>query len=236
MIHYQELLSATVKSFIRRKVSVDDLVSHVMSLGVFNPEFKKKEVPVFQYCSKELEAAATILEVFLVLKDYLSFFNYHIIEHIINCKQLGTGEDKAVLQKYKQHFNQYAKRRIFECMPEFGPISDADHADVIVKVDLQYEKCTVAHIEGVRCKLSEILHLSSQGILRLCRVDKGCFQLIFQVPSFVEQKIFPLSRKQERALTAIGVIGLICGYQLLVRCFLNATHLLNEAWEVFMHR
>ena len=142
-------------------------------------------------------------------------FNYHIIEHII--KALGSKKGKARLQRYMEAFNQYAKRRIFESLPEFGPVSDADHADIFVKLDSQYDNYTVAQIEGFRQKLSEILHLSSQGILRLCRVDKGCFQLMFQVPALVQQEIFPLSRKQERALAGVGVIKLTCGeYQFLV--------------------
>ena len=99
-----------------------------------------------------------------------------------------------------------------------GPVSDADHADIFVKVDSQYENFTVAQIESFRHKLSEILRVSSQGILRLCRVDKGCFQLMFQVPSFVQQEIFPLSKEQEMALAAVGVIRFTCGeYQVLVK-------------------
>ena len=166
-------------------------------------------MPVFHHYFKELKAADTIPKVFMVLNDYFSFFNYHIIEHII--EELGTEEDKADLNRYKEHFNQYAKRRIFESLPEFGPVSDADHSDIFVKLDAQYDNYTVAQIEDFRHKLSEILHLSSQGILRLCRVDKGCLQLMFQVPSFVQQKIFPLSREQESTLEAMGVIMLICG-------------------------
>ena len=145
----------------------------------------------------------------MILKDYFSFYNYHVIEHII--KELGTETNKVALQRYKEHFHQYAKRRIFECLPEFGPVSDADHADVFVKVDLQYENYTVAEIEIFRHKLSEILRVSSQGILRLCRVEKGCFQFTFQVPTFVQQEIFPLSREQEKILKAKGVMKLTSG-------------------------
>ena len=192
-----------------------------MTLGAFKPVFKESQVPLFQYCFQKLEAADTIPKFFLVLKDYFSFFNYHIIEHII--KKLGTEEDKAELHRYKKDFDQYAKRRIFECIPEFGPVSDADHAEVFVKVDLQYENYTVAEVQMFRHKLSEILRVSSQGILRLCRVEKGCFQFTFQVPSFVQQKIFPLSREQEKALLVEGVIQLTCvDYQFLVKltlCF-----------------
>ena len=216
MIRFQELVSATIKSFKRRCVPLDELVSHVMALGAFDPVFKGPQVPVFRDYFKELKAADTIPKVFMVLNDYFSFFNYHIIEHII--KELGTEEDKSELQKYKEDFKQYAKRRIFECLPEFGLISDTDHAGVFVKVDSHYEKYTVAEIEGFRHKLSKILQVSSQGILRLCRVDKGCFQLLFQVSSFVQQKIFPLSREQEKILEDESVIKLICGeYQFLVR-------------------
>ena len=86
-----------------------------------------------------------------------------------------------------------------------------------MKVDSHYDNYTVAEIEMFRHELSEILRVSSQGILRLCRVDKGCFQLMFQVPSFVRHEIFPLCRNQEVTLAAMGVIKLICGqYQFLV--------------------
>ena len=211
-------MSATIESLIRRNVSQDKLVSYVMTLGAFDPVLKEPQLPVFRYCFKELKAASTIYEIFMVLNDYFSFFNYQLIEHII--KSLGTEEDKAELQRYKKDFNQYAKRRIFECLPEFGPVSDADHADIFVKVDSQYENYTVAEIEEFRHALSEILFVSSQGILRLCRVDKGCFQLMFQVPSLVQDKIFPLSTEQERALAAVAVIRLTCGeYDFLVRLF-----------------
>ena len=209
MIRFQELVSATIESFIRQNVSLDKLVSHVMTLGAFKPVFREPQVPLFQYCFKELKSADTIPKIFLVLKDYFSFFNYHIIEYII--KALGTAEDKAKLQKYKDDFNQYAKRRIFECQPDFGPINDEDHADIFVKVDAQYENYIVAEIEVFRHKLSEILRVSSEGVLRLCRVEEGCFQLTFQVPSFVQDEIFPLSSEQERVLTAECVIKLTCG-------------------------
>ena len=155
-----------MNSFIRQNVSKAVLVSHVMTLGAFKPVFKEPQVPLFQFCFQKLEAADSIPKIFLILKDYFSFYNYHVIEHII--KELGTETNKVALQRYKEDFNQYAKRRIFECLPEFGPVSDADHADVFVKVDLQYENYTVAEIEIFRHKLSEILRVSSQGILRLC--------------------------------------------------------------------
>ena len=209
MMRFQELVSATIESLISQNVSSDKLVSRVMTLGAFKPVFKEPQVPLFQFCFQKLEGTDNIPKVFLILKDYFSFFNYHIIEHII--KTLGTEEDKDRLQRYKDDFNQYAKRRIFECLPDFGPVSYADHADIFVKVDSQYDNYTVAEIEGFRHKLSEILRVSPQGILRLCRIEEGCVKLTFQMASCVQQGIFPLSREQERMLEAEGVIKLTCG-------------------------
>ena len=216
MIQFQVLVSKTIRSLMTRNISPDDLVMCVMALGAFNPVFKGSQMPVFHYYFKELKAADTIPKVFMVLNDYFSFFNYHILEHII--KELGTEQDKAGLQKYKEDFNQYAKRRIFQCLPEFGPLSHADHAEMFVKLDLQYENYTIAEIEGFRHQICEILRVSSQGILRLCRIDKGCVLLTFQVPLFVQQKIFPLSGEQQTVLAAKGVIKLTCGeYQFLLQ-------------------
>ena len=224
MIKFQELVSATIESLIRQSVSQDKLVSHIMTLGAFDSVLKEPQVPVLCHRLKELKAANTMYEIFLVLNDYFSFFNYQLIEHII--KALGTEEDRAELQRYKESFNQYAKRRIFECLPEFGPVSDEDHADIFVKLDSQYDNYTVAEIEEFRHKLSDVLQVSSQGILRLCRVDDGCIQLMFQVPSFVQHEIFPLSGDQEKALSAMAVIRLSCEeYQFLV-----SFSLWNKTW------
>ena len=180
-----------------------------MALGAFDPVLKKSQVPVFYHCFEELKAADTIAKVFMVLNNHFSFFNYHILENII--EEFGAEKDKERLKTYKEHFNNYAKRRIFECSSEFAPVSDVGYADVIVKLDVNYENFTVADIELFCHKLSEIVHITSQGVLCLCRVDKGCIELRFQVPSFVQQKIFPLCREQEMALEEEDVIKLKCG-------------------------
>ena len=212
VIRFQELVSATIQSLVTRKVSKEELVTHVMALGVFNSVYEGQT-------SLHHRSFGFAYSVFLRLSDFFSFFNYQVIEHII--RSLGTEEDKAKLQRYKEDFKKYAKRRIFECPQEFGPVIDADHADIFVKLDSHYDDYTVAEIEVFRHRLSKILRASSESALRLCRVEKGCIQLVFQVPLFVQQEVFPLCREQEMALEAMGVIKLKCGeYQFLVNCVL----------------
>ena len=68
-----------------------------MTLGAFDPVCKKPQTPAFHHYFRDLKSADTVSKVFLVLADYFSFFNYHVIEHII--KVCGTREDKDNLLK-----------------------------------------------------------------------------------------------------------------------------------------
>ena len=208
MIEFQKLVSLTRRSLEQQGIPLSDIISDIMTLGAFDPVYKGQQVPALHNHLEDLQKARRVSEIFLILQPYLSFFNFHIIKLIIEV--LGTKEDNNNLQKYKEKFDQYAKRRVFECPPQFGPLSEAGHADLIVKLDSQYDNYTVTELEKFRCQLSYILGVSAKGVLRLCQVNEGCMQLTFQVPFFVQQEIFPLSREQERTLQENGVTMLTC--------------------------
>ena len=232
MFRFQELLSKVYESLCERKVSVGKLVTHLLSLGAFDPVHKGAPKPLFQTFYQELQNATSIEDVLWVIKDYFSFFNYHVIEHIVG--GLGTGQDKDELQNYKKEFYQYSKRRIYECPPVYGPRSNADHADLVLKADSVYEKFTVDELENLEYRLTRIFHVSPQSVLRLCQVEEGCIQLLFQVPSFVQQEIFPLSREQEKSLAAIGIMKLTCGdYHFPVKSALCSNCLIVDVFSFF---
>ena len=205
MFKFQQLFSRVYKSLCEQEVTVDTLVTHLLLLGALDPVHKGSQKPLLNNFTKELWNAGSIEKVLYIISDNISFFNYHVIEHIVN--ELGTDQDRAELQKYEKHFQKYSKRRICECPPVYGPISSAGHADLVFKVDSAYEKFTLEGLKNFVYRLSTIFHISP---LRLCRVEEGCLQLIFQVPSFVQQEIFPLSSEQESALATEGVIRLTC--------------------------
>ena len=76
---------------------------------------------------------------------------------------------------------------MYECSPEYGSKSDADHTELVVKIDSVYQEYTLKELQ----KLSRALHVAPLA-LRHCQVEEGCLLLLFQVPSFVELEIFPL--------------------------------------------
>ena len=203
------LYSRVYKSLRERNVPVDNLVTHLLLLRAFDPVYKSSQKPVLQTFFQDLRGAESIEEVLYIIRDYFSFFNYRVIEHIVD--GLGTDQDRVELQNYKREFDVYSKRRIYECPPDYGSKSSVDHADLVLKVDSMYDDFTVEELNKFQHRLSRILGVSPQSVLRLCRVEEGCVQLIFQVPSFVQQVIFPLSSERESALAAEGVIRLTCG-------------------------
>ena len=205
---FWHLHSRVYESLRERNVPVDRLVAHLLSLSAFDPIYKGSQKPVLQ-TFQELRSAGSIENVLFIIRDYFSFFNYRVIEHIVD--GLGTDQDRVELQNYKKEFEQYSKRRVYECPPEYGSKSNADHVDLVVKVDSVYNEFTVEELKKFQYRLSRIFCVTPQSVLRLCRVEEGCLQLIFQIPSFVQQEIFPLSSEQESALAAEGVIRLTCG-------------------------
>jgi len=196
-MRFSHLKSETCKSLIQQGVTVQELVRILIDLGAFQPSVGQK--PVLEVKLEELRKAESIDAVFYILRHYVSFFNYAIIEHIIN--ELGGAEDCERLQTYKVELDEYSKRSVFEC-PSYS-VSQPDHADLIMKIEgtLEYN---VKQLETFKARVSSIIHLSKYT-LRLCSVEKGCLELRYQIPHLVEVAIFPLSQDQQEALQELGV-------------------------------
>ena len=106
--------SRVYESLHQRNVPVGRLVVHLLSLGAFDPVTKDSQKPVLQTFFQQLQNAGSIEDVPLAIKDYFSFFNYHVIEHIV--VKLGTNQDKDELQNYRKDYDEYLKHRIYECL------------------------------------------------------------------------------------------------------------------------
>ena len=209
MSEFGDLIHHTVNS-IASKVSVKELRIRLSSLGAYRPT--RDPVPLLRNQMDEIERAEDVLSVFCILDKYYSFFNYGIIEKLIGW--FGTPEDKERLQTYTESFKRFCKRRTLECPPDiFGHTVDKGKTDLVVKVEESWdpmEGCSLENVRRLCNKLADILEVEPET-LYLRQINKGCVELLFQVPSFVEEDIFPLSMEQERSLTSIGVTRLTCG-------------------------
>ena len=207
---FQNLFSATIESLKQRKVSVKELLCHLVGLGPLPPMYEDLNLPLFRRQFPELKKSKTIDEAMLEIGNYCSFFNFHIIEHII--AKLGTRQDKKNLSKYREEFNKYAERHVFECPSEVGTVSE-DLANIFVTLDETFEGCTVRHIDLFVDNLRMILNISDGAVFKLCHITPGSFKLTFQLSFSVLQDIFPLSKEQKAALSRVGVAKLSLIYK-----------------------
>ena len=150
---------------------------------------------------------ATVDSVWRIIGDYISFFDYDILETII--ENLGSDKDKESFAKYREDFEKYAKQRVFKHQIS-SESSSAEEAIVFVKLDSLYDECDITHLKKLQKKLSDILNLN-EGVLQLRKIESGCILLVFKIPDFIYEDIFPLSIDQESALQELGVARLDCG-------------------------
>ena len=195
-------------SLYNRHIPKEIVVACLMGLDTFQPVFESPNQPLFREQKVKLFESKDVAEIWNIISSYHSFFNYYLIEHI--SKVIGTDEDKQKMLLYKQAFADYAKCRVYECPAEFGSQTETD-CHIIVKLDKSYDDCTLVQLDMFEEKLCDILQLSHNGVLRLCKVESGCYELTFQAPSFVQTAVFPLSAQQEAALKELGVLWICCG-------------------------
>ena len=207
---FQKLFSDTTESLKAQKKSVKELACSLVVLGPHPPAYKNLNLPMFIQQIPELTKSKTIDEAMLVIGNYCSFFNFRMIEHIIN--KLGTRQDRENLSKYREEFNQYAERHVFECPSEVGTISEG-LANMFVTLDHTFEGFTLRSLELFVESLRKVLKISAGAIFKLCRVEPGSLKLTFQLPCSMLADIFPLSSEQEAALASLGVDNLWLIYQ-----------------------
>ena len=204
MLKFQKLFSSLKKSLKTRNIASRDICGHVECLGSLRPIFADSGLPVLRQQIPKLQQAATVDDAMSIISGYCSFFNFHILEPII--EDLGTPEDAANLSEYKRDFSEYAKRHVFQCPSEVGTVT-SDDAKMFVTLDDTFNKCSLTTLHLLCSDLCEVLNLSPGSGLKLCQVEPGSLKLTFQVPfSLLQYKaIFPLTKEQESALIHLGV-------------------------------
>ena len=141
---FQKLFTATKKSLREEKVSVAELVGHLECLGMLKPVYKDVGLTPLRLQLPGLANAKTVDDVMSTVKDYCSFFNYHMLEHIIN--EFGTKKDKENMASYKEDFNKYAECCITQCPSEVGKMSEEGCANLFVTLDDSFNNYAVSHL------------------------------------------------------------------------------------------
>ena len=205
---FGDIINTLFQSLKERKVPVMDIIGVLKAFGAFTPLYKGENKSLLreELSSLKPDKADILDKIKLVFLDYCSFFNFRLLAHLV--KALGTPSDSKQLAQYEKEFDEYAKRRVFECPPAIGKPTNISHANIIIKLDDSYKECTLNQIKLVEGYFCTILNITD---LKLCHIKPGCLQLVFQLPWFVQEQVFPLSKEQEEKLVKLRVLIFTCG-------------------------
>ena len=208
---YASLTSSIRASLKQQGITPAQLAEKLMDLEGFLPLRDREGAKhrLLEDRESELSEATSIEKIFRILKEYCSFYNHKIMEYIV--EELGTKDDKARLEKYREDFTEYCRRSVFECPFSSGSEKSSHFVDLIMKVDsdTMIKPYTVKAVELFHTQVAKVLQVTKYT-LHLWSVEQGCLKVTFHIPCFLKTVIFPLNADQRSRLKELGVAKLDC--------------------------
>ena len=110
---FASLLVNVVNSFKRQGINPRELATTVLAFTEYDDPAIGK--PLLEREKESLKKAQSIDDTFDVLRPHMTFFNYEILEFLI--EKMGSLSDKDDLQKFLHEFKGFCRRSVFEIPP-----------------------------------------------------------------------------------------------------------------------
>ena len=107
---FASLLLSIINSFKRQGIDPRELATAILTLIEFDDPAIGK--PLLERDKENLMKAPTIDHTFDILRPHMTFFNYEILEFLI--QEMGLSNDKHNLQRFLQEFKRFCRRSVFE--------------------------------------------------------------------------------------------------------------------------
>ena len=107
---FASLLLSVINSFQRQGIDPRKLATAILVLTEYDDPAIGK--PLLERDKENLMKAQTIDHTFDILRPHMTFFNYEILEFLI--EEMGSSNDKQNLQKFLQEFRRFCRRSVFE--------------------------------------------------------------------------------------------------------------------------
>ena len=211
MTAFASLVGKTCKS-IKKKVTLEEFTLWLKQLQALSPCSESTPGLLAQQID-EISQAGSMEQVFHILSDYWSWYNYYLLEKIIN--EYGDEKDRQRLDSFKKDFSIFAQNRIVEFAQypmTFGTAADDGKTRVplLFKVDRSWDSVHINQLTEIHRNLASILGVNPHT-LYLASIQKGCILMKFLIPSLVARAVFPLSASQKESLAATNITLVECG-------------------------
>ena len=183
---FKKLLDQVYRS-LKKRVQHDSVVLTLIDDGA-----------MFFGDDDKLREAKDMFEVFKAIGPYLSYFNYDLLKLLVSVH--GTSEDNKCLDGYLKSFASYCQA--MPCAEEICGSGDSQPNRTKIKFKLNFDRQRIKadYIkDNIISNIAGILNIKPSS-LYLHRIREGCVCLEFLIPSFLLDRIFPLSSEQKVAL------------------------------------
>ena len=155
-----------------------------------------------------LAECTTMSVVFRKVRDFVSFFDYDLLEYLIN--KFCSDSIKKELELYNDHFQEFSKRRVTQCPSnafDEGDGSECESSEevVVIYADKNIEELTLDELKKFKRRINKIL---GGKLVKVKRVEGGSIRITFRI---FRDKNFNISEKQCQALHREGVTSIMYG-------------------------
>lgn len=195
--NYLKLKADLLESLKKRRITAGVLAQTLLSHSQFHSREKEYFGELFEEHRVNLSSTKEIDEVFEIITDYNSYFNYELIETIIIVH--GSDNDKKRLKQYLSDFAEYCKKVPCEEVNDDHAESSPKLTKVKFKLDYEKHKLKCGDIKRIQRQIAKILKIKCT-LLKVCQVGEGCIEITFLVPRFIMWHFESLQEDEKSAL------------------------------------
>ena len=174
---FASLLLSVVTSFQSQGIDPRKLATAILALTEYDDPIIGK--PLLERDKEALMKAQTVDHTFDVLRPHMTFFNYEILEFLI--EEMGSPNDKQKLQKFLQEFRRFCRRSVFEIPPNvlgYSAEKVTDQQKFCVKITKQFKaalliQCTKQSEPDSQTGSSTQLSSSAEDREGICAPELG---------------------------------------------------------------
>ena len=201
---FASLVVEIISSIKSSEVKLEMLKQFIFELQTQNSKAKSRQQPFLKPIISEIEGASTAKDLIFVLNEYWSFFNYELLEYMLN--HIGNKDAKKKLHLYLECLKAL---RVAELPVLLHPVNEVkgfcpDVVHVITKpIFLQCAR--TADLLQIHKTLANILQLEVYAIL-LRQIHKNSCQLDFLIAQGAEEYIPKITNLGLSSLSKVGVV------------------------------
>ena len=191
------VVTRTMKS-LESTITTKQFAASLLALGAYEP-VTKKEQALLEDHEDEIFEAETISDIYRIIRHYMSFFNPELLAYVIETH--GTQANRDDFKEYMSKLNTFCQAIVVPPikLSSIEQLSVEKREEIRIKLNLSDRR--IQCLRDVKSSIAKILGVE-KVVLFMDSVVEGSIEVIFLVPQFVIQYLFPLSDVQVEAISS----------------------------------